>query len=66
MPDEDGHAFMRASRSEVAAIALTACASEADAGRALDAGFDRHLAKPIDFEWLAANLQELVAARRAR
>jgi CheY-like chemotaxis protein/anti-sigma regulatory factor (Ser/Thr protein kinase) len=69
MPGEDGYSFirgLRASGSDVAAIALTARASESDVAEALAAGFDRHLAKPIDFERLLENLDELVVARRAR
>jgi signal transduction histidine kinase/ActR/RegA family two-component response regulator len=68
MPDEDGYSFIRALRRSggaVAAIALTAHATEADVGRALAAGFDRHLAKPIEFERLVASIDELVVARRA-
>jgi two-component system CheB/CheR fusion protein len=69
MPGEDGYSFMRAVRASgngVPAIALTAHASEADVARALAAGFDRHLPKPIDFEWLVASIDELVAVRRAQ
>ena len=68
MPGEDGYAFiarLRSSGCDVVAIALTAHATEADVGRALAAGFDRHLAKPIDFERLVANIDELVVAHRA-
>jgi signal transduction histidine kinase/CheY-like chemotaxis protein len=69
MPGEDGYSFirgLRASGGDIAAIALTAHATEADVGCALAAGFDRHLAKPIEFERLVANIDELVVARRAR
>ena len=68
MPVEDGYSFirgLRASGGDIAAIALTAHATEADVERALTAGFDRHLAKPIEFERLVANIDELVVARRA-
>jgi CheY-like chemotaxis protein len=37
---------------------------ESDARNALAAGFDLHLAKPIDFELLVENIDELVTARR--
>jgi signal transduction histidine kinase/ActR/RegA family two-component response regulator len=69
MPGEDGYTFVRGLRAEgsrVAAIALTAYASDADVARALDAGFDRHVAKPIDFERLLEQIDELAAARVAR
>lgn len=62
MPGEDGYSFirgLRAVRNRVAAIALTAYASESDIERALAAGFDRHLAKPIDFERLVENIDAL-------
>jgi CheY-like chemotaxis protein len=35
----------------------------ADAERAFAAGFDRHLAKPIDFEHLVASLRDVLASR---
>ncbi|HEX7940649.1 MAG TPA: response regulator, partial [Gemmatimonadaceae bacterium] len=68
MPIEDGFSFIRgvrASGADIAAIALTAHATETDIERALAAGFDRHLAKPIEFESLVANIDELIVARRA-
>jgi signal transduction histidine kinase/CheY-like chemotaxis protein len=68
MPVEDGYSFireLRAAGSDLAAIALTAYATESDVERSLAAGFDRHLAKPIDFERLVTNIDELVVARRA-
>ena len=67
MPIEDGYSFirgLRASGRDVAAIALTAHASEAGVARALAAGFDRHLAKPIEIERLVENIDELITARR--
>lgn len=66
MPGEDGFDFirkLRASGSDVPAIALTAHALAADADRAFEAGFDRHLAKPIDFEHLVASLRDVLATR---
>ncbi|CAN5816671.1 hypothetical protein BH11MYX3_BH11MYX3_15290 [soil metagenome] len=66
MPGEDGYSFarsLRASGSELPAIALTAHAMAADAARAIAAGFDRHLAKPIDFEHLVTNLLSMLAER---
>jgi CheY-like chemotaxis protein len=68
MPVEDGHSFirgLRAAGNDLAAIALTAYATESDVACSLAAGFDRHLAKPIDVERLVTNIEELVAARRA-
>jgi signal transduction histidine kinase/ActR/RegA family two-component response regulator len=69
MPVEDGYSFIRRLRAaglDVVAIALTAYATEGDAQRALAAGFDRHLAKPIEFERLVANIHELLAKRHTR
>jgi CheY-like chemotaxis protein len=34
-------------------VSVTARARDVDRARALDAGFDRHLAKPVDARWLA-------------
>jgi signal transduction histidine kinase/CheY-like chemotaxis protein len=60
MPGEDGYAFIkkvRAMNSSVATIpaaALTALARDEDRQRALSAGFQLHLAKPIDGQSLIA------------
>jgi CheY-like chemotaxis protein len=55
MPDVDGYEFVRQFRAlargkgaNVPVIALTAYGSVQDRDRALKAGFDRHLSKPID------------------
>jgi PAS domain S-box-containing protein len=55
MPGVDGYEFLRQLRARVDArgaelpvIALTAYASTQDRERALAAGFDRHLTKPVD------------------
>ncbi|HSY24703.1 MAG TPA: response regulator [Polyangiaceae bacterium] len=53
MPDIDGYSFMRtfrarASGTDVPAIALTASARAEDAALAKRAGFQEHLAKPVD------------------
>jgi CheY-like chemotaxis protein len=69
MPLEDGYSLIRGLRaggSDVSAIALTAYATPTDVERALAAGFDLHLAKPIDIDRLVANIDELVHLRRAR
>ena len=67
MPGEDGYSLLRGLRAagiDVAAIALTAYSSDADIERALAAGFDRHVAKPIDFERLLGQIDELAASAR--
>jgi CheY-like chemotaxis protein len=53
---------LRASANRVIAIALTAYATSSDAEHALASGFDRHLAKPIEFERLVGSIHELLAA----
>jgi two-component system CheB/CheR fusion protein len=64
MPGEDGYAFIRKLRSgsrgeQTPAAALTALAGEEDRRRALEAGFQMHLAKPIDAERLATAIGTL-------
>lgn len=67
MPDQDGLMLMRALRQRPAAeggnipaIALTAYASDQDRNRALEAGFQRHLTKPVDCEDLRFALIDLI------
>jgi PAS domain S-box-containing protein len=55
MPEMDGYQLMqqiRSTQSTVPAIALTAFAGESDRQEALQAGFQRHLSKPVDLEEL--------------
>jgi signal transduction histidine kinase/DNA-binding response OmpR family regulator len=52
LPDMDGMELIRAVRSraeiaEIPAVALTAYASRQDASKAIGAGFDAHVAKPV-------------------
>ncbi|MET0645319.1 MAG: response regulator, partial [Pyrinomonadaceae bacterium] len=70
MPDVDGYELIRRVRAleearggRTPAVALTAYASEADRLLALGAGFDEHLAKPVEPESLLltiANLAEKI------
>jgi PAS domain S-box-containing protein len=68
LPGEDGYALIRDLRHveretgapRVPAIAVTAFAREEDQKSALDAGFDQHIAKPIDEEALLSTLASLV------
>lgn len=55
MPHEDGYALMRRLRAlsadqggHIPALALTAYAQAEDAERAFEAGYQRHVAKPVD------------------
>lgn len=65
MPQEDGYHFIGHLRSRpdgtgtVPALALTAYAGAADRRRALEAGFQEHMAKPVDPEALVAALVRL-------
>ena len=65
MPAEDGYGLMRRVRalsdrhSAIPAIALTAYARMEDRDKALQAGFQRHLSKPVDRSELVATVQSL-------
>ena len=70
MPGEDGYsliekvrAFSSASRARVPAAALTAHARAEDKERALKAGFDLHLTKPLDVRMVCRAVAELAALR---
>jgi signal transduction histidine kinase/CheY-like chemotaxis protein len=62
MPAEDGYSLVRKLRAlksgtRVLAIALTGRATPSDAATALAAGFDLHVAKPVDFERFVPMIQ---------
>ena len=70
MPGEDGFAFVRRVRSEakelvraIPLVAMTAYARAEDKRRVLEAGFDRHVAKPIEPEELVAALVAIMNGR---
>jgi CheY-like chemotaxis protein/anti-sigma regulatory factor (Ser/Thr protein kinase) len=63
MPEMDGYAFMRSLRQrhpDVPAIALTAYARAEDAERAHQAGYQHHIAKPVDADELVAIIERLL------
>jgi CheY-like chemotaxis protein len=71
MPEEDGLSFIRRLRAlpagsggDVPAIALTAYARVEERTRSLEAGFDRHLAKPVEAAELVAAVRDLANAPR--
>ena len=71
MPVEDGYVLVRRLRAmeeglgrRLPAIALTAYASEEDTRRALAAGFDAHLSKPVDPARLIDIAAGLAGSRR--
>jgi CheY-like chemotaxis protein len=72
MPTEDGYSFIRKLRSlsrekggQIPAAALTALAGEADRREATGAGFQMHLAKPVDAARLIAAVGLLLARQDA-
>jgi signal transduction histidine kinase/CheY-like chemotaxis protein len=72
MPDEDGYSLVRKLRTlqggrQTLAIAVTGYVSRSDVEAAMDAGFDLHIAKPVDFDTFVPTVQRLAArARGAR
>ncbi len=69
MPDQDGYELIRTVRrlpiveaGRTPAIALTAYVREEDVGRALAAGFDRHIRKPVPVVELIQAVAELAVA----
>jgi signal transduction histidine kinase/DNA-binding response OmpR family regulator len=70
MPGADGYQLMRQIRAlapgdggDIKALALTAYARREDVERALAAGFERHMTKPVDMEKLTAAVAELAGPR---
>lgn len=64
MPRMDGFSLVSAWRADpllrpVAAVAISAFAMAADRERALQAGFDDYLSKPVDVEALFSTVQRL-------
>ncbi|ARV62492.1 response regulator [Nostocales cyanobacterium HT-58-2] len=71
MPGEDGYTLIRKVRTlgadtggSVPAVALTAYADSEDRARALEAGFQTHVAKPVAPGELVAVVVNLVASRQ--
>jgi CheY-like chemotaxis protein len=67
MPDMDGYQLIRHIRElpkrsggRIPAVAVTAYASEVDRNRALDAGYQAHIAKPFPAERLIGTVAKLV------
>lgn len=70
MPEEDGYSLIRRIRAlgserggDVPALALTALASSEDRRKAIEAGFQLHLAKPVDIRRLISALTDLQRRR---
>lgn len=69
MPVMDGWTAIRALRAESTTartpiIALSGCVDARDVARAMDAGADAHLAKPLDEEVLLAEIERLIGSAR--
>jgi len=72
MPGEDGYSLIRQLRdrppeegSNIPAIALTAMARPEDSERALAAGYQLHIAKPIDIDEISRAVNELADGDRS-
>jgi len=61
LPDSDGYNLVREAklRQPLRAIALSGFGTEEDVRRSLEAGFDYHVTKPVDFEGLRLLLQKV-------
>ena len=73
MPGEDGHTLLRKLRllapeqgGQVPAVALTAYATPADSAKALAAGFDRHVRKPVTSEEIIEAVAVMAARQQSR
>ena len=71
LPDSDGIELIkmirtRASCQDMPAIALTAYASRQDAAKAIAAGFDAHVAKPVQPNTLGTTVARLIANGRVK
>lgn len=72
MPEQDGYSLLHAVRQlpgdpgRVPAIAVTAYASLQERAAALGAGFDAHVAKPVEPEHLAAVVADVLNRRQSR
>lgn len=69
LPGIDGYALLQAIRAKTAhralvAVAVTAFARPDDRARALAAGFEEHIAKPVDPDTLVRTLAAALAAPR--
>jgi CheY-like chemotaxis protein len=65
MPDEDGYSLVRKLRKlsageNLVAIAVTGYASQGDIEAAIDAGFDLHVPKPVDFDAFVPIVRRIV------
>jgi signal transduction histidine kinase len=69
MPEEDGYSLVRRLRAlqsgrQMLAIAVTGYASNSDIEAAMDAGFDLHVPKPVDFNTFVPMVRRLADGGR--
>ncbi|HET9390427.1 MAG TPA: ATP-binding protein [Steroidobacteraceae bacterium] len=69
MPEEDGYSLVRRLRAlqtgrQLLAIAVTGYASKSDVAAAMDAGFDLHVAKPVDLDAFVPMVRRLASGAR--
>ena len=69
MPDEDGYSLVRKLRAlqngrHTLAIAVTGYVSKSDVAAAMEAGFDLHIAKPVDFDTFVPMVRRLAAGAK--
>ncbi|HTI64364.1 MAG TPA: ATP-binding protein, partial [Gemmatimonadaceae bacterium] len=71
MANEDGYSLLARIRAlgaerggDVPAVALTALAGDDDRRRALEAGFQGHMVKPVDIDQLVTTVSKLLKPRR--
>jgi CheY-like chemotaxis protein len=66
MPEEDGYSLVRKLRRlqtgrHMLAVAVTGYASKGDVAAAIEAGFDLHVPKPVDFDTFVPMIRRLAA-----
>jgi PAS domain S-box-containing protein len=66
LPDGDGHDLMRelAGKHGLRGIALSGYGMEEDIRRSHEAGFEKHLTKPVDLETFKAVIRQVAAEKR--
>ena len=69
MPEEDGYSLVRKLRAmqngrRTLAIAVTGYVSKTDVEAAMNAGFDLHIAKPVDFDALVPMVRRLATGAK--
>jgi CheY-like chemotaxis protein len=74
MPEKDGYTLLKEIRAsearlaiaQVPAVALTAFARDSDRSRAIEAGFQEHIPKPVDADRLVESLYEVLFGKSAQ